>query len=184
MQLKKMLVSLLAVAVSSVAFAFPTPQAMNQAADENLIPLLEQIRRVNEENEAVMESSVLPPLQGLVQIAKDMGNTDQEDLTPQQEQQVTTYTDQLTVALNRLAVSSLELVSSQLFAMEKIPEEAKQEVIDMLMGIHLQLALIHFEEKKLMAQEDIVIAREIFFPGQNDILEQFLFPEDMEDAAQ
>ena len=93
MQLKKYVVSLLAVALSTAAFALPSPLPLPDQADTNkaVEEYLAQLAQVQEQANA-FNQVVLPALKG---IAQEVGNKNLDDLTEAQQEKVLEYVGQL-----------------------------------------------------------------------------------------
>ena len=108
MQLKKLAVTLLAVAVASVSFALPSPQDVNPVADDALQQYAAQMEELNK----TFDKTILPPLKGLLGTAKEFAESEAENPTPAQEKQLENYQNQL--------LDALKMKSNIHFLMEQI----------------------------------------------------------------
>ena len=86
MQLKKYVVSLLAVALSTAAFALPSPLPLPDQADTN-----KAVEEYLAQLAQVQDQVVLPALKG---IAQEVGNKNLDDLTEAQQEKVLEYAEQ------------------------------------------------------------------------------------------
>ena len=174
MTFKKLFFSVCLLALTSVAFAFPAPT--------DTIPLLEPYTNQIEQLNKTLDQQVLPPLKGLLTIAKEFGNSTQDDLTPEQEQLWNKHQAQLTTAFMDMVSPVVEQVDmkqvNELFKQiatstgQPAKEITKQEFTDMLIGMIALTALAHFQETKQLTQEELELATILFFPQHNEEFEQ------------
>ncbi len=175
MTLKKMLVSLLVLMVTSVGFALPTPPDDNDPMAQALQQYAAQVEEMNQK----FDQLVLPPLKGMLQIAKEFGNTTQDDLTPAQEQAWSQYQGALMQALTDIVAPLVEQADmqqvndmlKQVFtaAGQPVREVTKQEFADMLMGMTALGALGHFQETNKLTEEEFELAMLLFFPAEEEM---------------
>lgn len=174
MTLKKMLVSLVALAVSSVAFAFPAPPDDTDPIN----PILSQYTSQIEEMNRTFDEKVLPPLKGLLQIAKAFGESTQTELTPEQEQAWNQHqtalskalTDMVTPIVEQADMRQVNEMFKQIFQAtgQPVREITKQEFSDMLAGMMAISALGHFQETHKLTEEEMELAMLLFFPGEEE----------------
>ena len=198
MQLKKLIVSLLAVTLSTVAFAQSTPQSENP-----LEALSQQLSVRTDEMTKAFEQDVLPPMKGLISVVTEYANSGQENLTPQQEEAATAHLNQVVQALDNKIVQPIiaELDDEELeevaqmfaftaftlqFARKKIDQTEYQTAIlelseqkltpedsyNLMIGSSTEIAIAHFVGKRLISAEEDDILEQIFFPKQTEEEEQ------------
>lgn len=175
MTLKKLLVSLLALMVTSVGFALPTPPDDNDPMAEALKQYAAQVDELNQK----FDQMVLPPLKGMLQIAKEFGNTTQDELSPEQEQGwnqhqtalMQAFTDIVAPMVEQADMQQVNDMFKQMFsaAGQPVREITKQELTDMLIGMTALGALGHFQEAKKLTEEEVELAKLLFFPSEEDI---------------
>ena len=103
MMLKKMLISLLAVTVGSVAFALPTMSSLPDN-DDQVDALMEQINSYAKQ----LETAVLPAIKG---ISKEVGNNTLSNLAQEQQKKVTGYQAQITNTVDSILAKETENLS-------------------------------------------------------------------------
>ena len=171
MKLKKLLVTLLAVAVVSVSFALPSPQDVNPVADDVMQQYAAQVEELNK----TFDETVLPPLKGLLTIAQEVLESGAEDPTPAQENQLNNYQDQLLTALDKITAPILaqidineynQQMKQMLSQMGQTMDQnfTKEDLSNQMAAMVLLSALGHFAETNALTQEELELAAVIFFP--------------------
>lgn len=167
--MKKMFVAFVALLVSTVAFSLPTPPDDNDPMAEALKQYAAQVEELNQK----FDQMVLPPLKGMLQIAKEFGNSTQENLTPEQEQSLDKSQSQLMEALTSIvtpivAEVNMDELNAQLKQFSAITGQAAQEIskedfTNLMLGMTLLQAINHFAQNNLITQEDVEILGALFF---------------------
>ncbi len=161
--MKKMFVAFVALLVSTVAFSLPTPPDDNDPMAEALKQYAAQVDELNQK----FDQMVLPPLKGMLQIAKEFGNSTQDELSPEQEQDWNQHQTALMQAFTDIVAPMVEQMFSA--AGQPAREITKQELTDMLIGMTALGALGHFQEAKKLTEEEVELAKLLFFPSEEDI---------------
>lgn len=173
MQLKKLAVTLLAVAVASVSFALPSPQDVNPVADDALQQYAAQMEELNK----TFDKTILPPLKGLLGTAKEFAESEAENPTPAQEKQLENYQNQLLDALNQIVDPIIEQIdineyNQQMKQMLSLmgqtmdQEFTREDLSDQMSLIALLSAINHFAESGALTEEELELAAIIFFPEE------------------
>lgn len=173
MQLRKWFVSLLTVAVASVSFALPATLEENSPAAD----VMQQYAAQMEELNRTFDQTVLPPLKGLITVIKEFDESGAEDLTSAQEQQLETYRDQLSAALEVIVNPILEQIDINEFNQEMKQwlaslgqptgqEFTTQDLSDQLMLMMVITSLDHFAQTGALGEEEIKIALLLFLPEE------------------
>lgn len=173
--MKKMFVAFVALLVSTVSFALPTPPDDTDPMAQALKQYAAQVEELNQK----FDQMVLPPLKGMLQIAKEFGNSTQENLTPEQEQVWNRHQAALTQAFTDIVTpmveqADMQQVNEMLKQMltasgQPVREITKQEFTDMLIGMTAIGALGHFQEAKKLTEEEVELAMLLFFPSEEEM---------------
>ena len=172
MKLKKILATAIAILFGSVAFAFPAPPDDT----DPMASILEQYSSQLEEMNKNFDEKILPPLKGLLKVAQAFGESNQEELTPEQEKVWNENQTQLTKALTDMVTPVVEQADmkqvNELFKQiltttgQPVREITKQEFTDMLIGMTALNALAHFQQAKKLTEEELELATLLFFPQE------------------
>ena len=165
MQLKKYVVSLLAVALSTAAFALPSPLPLPDQADTNkaVEEYLAQLAQVQEQANA-FNQVVLPALKG---IAQEVGNKNLDDLTEAQQEKVLEYAEQfynkLDEGLNEELKAKTDfecdlLVKNYYIQQLKQTLEAKQITADEYKAMEADLQKTTFSKEDYKEIQELLLA--------------------------
>lgn len=191
MNVKKWVVTLSAVLVSNVVFAQAAPQGQPLTPDQQaqLSQLLEQQQTYalaeQEKLNKQFDEKLLPKVQLLVREILTIQQSGQEDLTPAQEAKFQQYGNQIDKFLTELAapaVKELDLVQvnaqyqemMQQMGVTDAPQLTKESVMEMMKGVYMINALVHFEQARKLTPEELEVAIALFIPQ----------PEEEEEDAQ
>ncbi len=169
MNLKKSLLSVLAVLLSAGAFAYPAPQEQDPVT-----PLLQQYAAQVEELQKTFDQKLLPSFKTIASLALQVQAAGQTDLTPDQTALFEKYMLALDKALTDVAAPALKDLDINQFN-EQYAQVAKtygapahpftlQEVTDLFKGMYLVFALGHFEQTQKLTTDELTVLMEIFFP--------------------
>ncbi len=187
MTMKKWVVTLTAVLFGAAAFAQVAPQnqaAQNQA-QEQMEQLLQQYQANEEKLNKQFDEKLLPSVKMLVGEILTIQQSGQEDLTPAQEAKFQQYGDQIDKTLTDLAtpvVKDLDLAQlntqyqdmMRQMGITDAPQLTKELVTDMVKGMYMINALVHFEQAQKLTAQELEVAIALFIPQ----------PEEEEEAAQ
>ena len=187
MNVKKWVVTLSAVLFSVATFAQTAPQDQNQAqqlqAIQQMEQLLQQYQVEQDKLNKQFDEKLLPNVQLLVREILTIQQSGQEDLTPVQEAKFQQYGNQIDKFLTELAapaVKELDLVQVNAQYQEMMrqmgvtdaPQLTKESVTEMMKGVYMINALVHFEQARKLTPEELEVAIALFIPH----------PEEEEDA--
>lgn len=177
MNLKKGLFTVVTLVLSLGAFAYPsTPD------DDPTAQLLEQYTAQVQEMQKAFDTQILPTLKSTAQLALQIQQAGQTEITEQQEQLFNKYAVQLDSALTKMVAPALKEVDLAQFNEQYkqtaqtygLPEQefTLPEVTEMLKGMYLVSSLAYFEQTKKLAQDELTVLMEIFFPAQEEETEE------------
>lgn len=174
MHLRKWLISLVALCVSSAAFAYAAPDD-----DDPVVPLLEQYREDSIELQKQFDAHLLAPLKGMASILLQMKENRQEEPNAAQEKAWEQYNEQLATAFEQMVSKAManvdmEQVNAQYQQMMKNmgvenPEPITKEMMaDMIAGMYLITALDYFTSTKKLSQKEFDMLTLILFPPEEE----------------
>lgn len=173
MNIKKYVLAITAAALSVSAFAYPAPQ------DEDATQqLLQQYTAQMQELQKSFDKNLLPPIKATAQLALEVQDANQEELTAQQEKQLEEYGKQLDTALTKLVAPALKDVdmgqvneqAKQIAKAYNLPEQevTLENLTDLMKGMYLMSAISYFEQTKKLTQEEVAVLAEILFPQEEE----------------
>ena len=167
MNVKKYLLTITAMTLCVGSFAYPAPQEEDPAAK-----LLKQYEQQAQELQQSFEKYLLPPLQNTAQLALEMQNAGQAEMSEQQEELLNQYAQALDNALNQLVIPTLKDLDVAQFNQQYkqiaqtygLPEQefTLQTITDTLKGMYLMGAMTYFEQTQKLSEDELTILMEIF----------------------
>lgn len=187
MQLKKYVVSLLAVALSTAAFALPAPANEDQTAE-----FMQQYTAQMEDLNKAFEQTLLPPLKRMLPVIKEIQANGGENITEKQEKDIANYADQMDAALDKIvnplmaelsddecnqimkeqvvAMLQMQFMQKQITASDyeqavnQVEQQTftKQDYSDYLKSSAMGMALGHFIQANLLTEEEQVLINYLF----------------------
>ncbi len=178
MRLKKWLVGSIALFATTFGFAYPAPD------DED--PMTRIFQQYQEETARLnrqYDEKLFTPIKNLITLAMQIQQSQTQQPTPEQETQINTTMNQLDSALDAMVTSALTDVDinqvntqyKQAMASMGVqdPEELTLETLkDLLKGMYLMGALIHFEQTHKLTDAELEVAAFIFFPQVEETTEE------------
>lgn len=173
MNIKKYLLTLAVAALSLGAFAYPAPQEEDPAAQ-----LLEQYTAQMQELQKSFDKDLLAPLKAITGLALQAQEQGQTELTPQQEELFTQYTEKLDAALTKLVTPALKDIDMAQFNQQykqaaqtyglPAQEFTTQQVAELLKALYLMSAVAYFEQNKKLTQDEAAVIAEILFSQEEE----------------
>lgn len=172
MNIKKWFVTVVAVLVSTAAFALPTPPDDDDPMAQALAQYTAQIAEMNK----TFDRTILPPLKTILNLAQEIGASEQ-DPTPEQEQALAQAQTKLLGALQdfvlpAMAELDMNAVNEQLNqflaqAGQPAQELSREDFANLMVAMTTLTAINHFVQDKLLTQEEAELAMMLFFPQED-----------------
>ncbi len=168
MNVKKAILSVLAVLLSAGAFAYPAPQD-----EAPVTSLLQQYAAQIQELQQGFNQKLLPAIKNIATLALQAQTAGQTDLTPEQSALLEKYTLELDKSLTGLAAPAVKDLDinqfneqyAQMANTYGLPAQkfTQQEVTDLFKGMYLVSALGYFEQTQKLSTEELTVLMELFF---------------------
>lgn len=176
MNMKKWVVTLCAVLVSTVVFAQTVPQGQGQPLQPNQMDqFLQQYQAEQARLNKQFEEKLLSPIKTLVDAVLVISKSGQEELTQAQEKELEAYSNNLEAALNALVapvVRDLDIAQLNVqyqdmmrqMGVTNAPDLTRETVTELFKGMYLIGALTYFEQTNKLTAEELEVSMALFMP--------------------